>query len=316
MAQINEDCAFFLSTGCNKGDACLFRHSQAVKDNANASVCNYWLNGHCSRLSCQFRHPTLPKQPVAPFPAMPQLMAGCKYFMQGTCRNGAACPFGHGYQAPMFAPQQQFRQQQQQQQQFRQQPQQQQRQKRERPPANETEDEKRERLLSKPLPPVRSKKMTALPGQTVGKAAGDAAANKGVVGGSGSVVVITKKKRVDDSAEAAPAATSAQQQDEGKAARAKLASAPLPVKKVEEKPTAAANVKSLAQIMAEKNAAPKKDNLDAELLALGIAPSTTTPKSASATTTSAAATSASSSGSKYDQELLAMGLDLDDFKSK
>ncbi len=71
----------------------------------------FWLAGHCGRLSCGFRHPSLPKGGAAPmaagrgrgafamnpFQMMPMMApAGCKYFLQGTCRNGATCPFGHG----------------------------------------------------------------------------------------------------------------------------------------------------------------------------------------------------------------------------
>lgn len=50
-----DDCYFFLTTGCNKGDACKFRHSQAAK--ASQETCTNYLNtGTCNQSDCGKRH--------------------------------------------------------------------------------------------------------------------------------------------------------------------------------------------------------------------------------------------------------------------
>ena len=50
-----DDCYFFLTTGCNKGDACKFRHSLAAK--ASQETClNYINTGTCNQADCGKRH--------------------------------------------------------------------------------------------------------------------------------------------------------------------------------------------------------------------------------------------------------------------
>lgn len=92
--------------GCTKGEACEFRHSAAAKE--NPSVCQFWLNGNCGKLACPYRHPTIPRGPASVAPIPPHHMQGrgypvhhaqvpgpCVFFMAGMCKKGANCPFQH-----------------------------------------------------------------------------------------------------------------------------------------------------------------------------------------------------------------------------
>jgi len=54
-----EDCHFFLSGHCAKGDGCDYRHKAAVKFQP---ICTQWLCGKCAEPNCPNRHPTLPRQ--------------------------------------------------------------------------------------------------------------------------------------------------------------------------------------------------------------------------------------------------------------
>lgn len=50
-----DDCYFFLTTGCNKGDACKFRHSVAAKESQES--CQSYVNtGTCTDIDCGKRH--------------------------------------------------------------------------------------------------------------------------------------------------------------------------------------------------------------------------------------------------------------------
>jgi len=310
MAQVGEDCHFFMTAECREGAACSFRHSDAAKANTTAPPCRNWMQGSCGRLSCSFRHPTLKSPagrgaPPASFPlmaAMPMAAAmgagpECKYFLAGNCTKGAACTFRHSFaqMAPLLQLQQQaFAQQQFQQQQMR--PAKPRRAVEKRasspPPPEETPEERRERLLSQPLGESK-------PGKRTAKA----------VKPAGTSAVVVQKERAPK--KEAPAAQPEQQAK-------KIKSSPGPGNGS----TPAPVIKSLAQIMAEKEgsaAAPVssreevvKPNLDDELLALGISPGPPTAKSTTSAAVPAGKVASKVVKKKYDDELLAMGLDPED----
>ncbi|KAG5191424.1 hypothetical protein JKP88DRAFT_266587, partial [Tribonema minus] len=104
---VQQDCHFFLKTGCRRGAECKFRHSEVAK--ANPVPCRYWPMGTCkSGSACAFVHSGPP--PAAQQQAPPQQqqhaqqqqqpapsggLRTCIYFAQGNCANGDACPYVH-----------------------------------------------------------------------------------------------------------------------------------------------------------------------------------------------------------------------------
>mmetsp|Transcript_39816 Transcript_39816/g.52473 ORF Transcript_39816/g.52473 Transcript_39816/m.52473 type:complete len:532 (+) Transcript_39816:112-1707(+) len=97
------DCHFFMTTGCTKGDACLYRHSELAKSNPSV-VCHFWMKGHCANgESCKFVHPSdmaMPHfmmPPQLPFSAVSgdKSKVPCHFFMSSKCLKGQACPFLH-----------------------------------------------------------------------------------------------------------------------------------------------------------------------------------------------------------------------------
>ena len=131
MSETGEDCHFFMTTGCTKGAECGFRHSDAAKE--NPKVCRHWLSNTCSKLGCTYRHPTRPTAPPAANLGMMAAMGGmlpmfggagapgganvCVFYMKGKCNKGPACPFLHPFVDPYQMQMQMLQQQQQMQQQ-------------------------------------------------------------------------------------------------------------------------------------------------------------------------------------------------------
>ncbi len=119
MSETGEDCHFFMTTGCSKGAECSFRHSTAAKE--TTTVCRHWLSNSCSKLGCTFRHPTRQAAATPPAAVMGMGMMGapppnmCVFFMKGKCNKGANCPFLHHFMDPFQMQMQLFQQQQMQQ---------------------------------------------------------------------------------------------------------------------------------------------------------------------------------------------------------
>jgi len=83
------DCHFFISSTCDKGSECEFRHSEAAK--SNDTNCKHWLekiNG-CTNVGCRFRHPTLPLKPDGS-------RRQCIFEInEGVCGKPGVCLFEH-----------------------------------------------------------------------------------------------------------------------------------------------------------------------------------------------------------------------------
>ncbi|KAF7711224.1 zinc finger CCCH domain-containing protein 6-like [Silurus meridionalis] len=54
MSYNREDCYFFFTSTCIKGDHCKFRHSEAAR--GCKIICNNWLENRCFRRDCMLRH--------------------------------------------------------------------------------------------------------------------------------------------------------------------------------------------------------------------------------------------------------------------
>jgi len=54
------DCHFYSKGGCNKGEACEFRHVHSPAT-ADTKICKFWRKEACEDANCTFRHPTLPR---------------------------------------------------------------------------------------------------------------------------------------------------------------------------------------------------------------------------------------------------------------
>lgn len=50
----NSDCYYYYYSSCLKGSQCPYRHEPAAL--MNETMCRFWLNGHCSKPNCIFRH--------------------------------------------------------------------------------------------------------------------------------------------------------------------------------------------------------------------------------------------------------------------
>jgi hypothetical protein len=83
-----EDCYFFLTTGCNKGEACKFRHSLPAKLSLE-SCPDYINNGTCTNQDCGKRHSTFHLH-------NPKEAKDVCYFerVKGACTKDS-CPFKH-----------------------------------------------------------------------------------------------------------------------------------------------------------------------------------------------------------------------------
>jgi hypothetical protein len=280
MAETGEDCHFFMTSGCTKGAECGFRHSSAAKD--NTMVCRHWNQHGCTKLGCTFRHPTRPVTPVAAAPmmgmGMPMMPFGmgamgaaggnvCSYFLKGTCKKGASCTFSHAVMDP-YQMQMQFLQQQQQL--FQQQQQQQQQQQYDggsgggSGSGGKSQRRERKERRDEQEPYVPKEKRALTEGEK------EALLSKPLQAG-------TQSKRFKEDKKPAPAVIAVVSQSKP----------PLPKKPKEV--SAAVQIKTLSQIMAEKNksgnggasvgASEKKSekkiaeqDVDEELLAMGLDP--------------------------------------------
>jgi hypothetical protein len=294
MSETGEDCHFFMTTGCTKGTECGFRHSDAAKE--NPKVCRHWLSNSCSKLGCTYRHPTRtaasPAGNLGMMAAMGGMMPGfgagvsgpgggggggggsvCVFYMKGKCNKGPACPFLHPFVDPY-----QMQMQMLQQMQLQQQQQQQQQQFQEEAPAPSARQNKRGPKAEREEPKKPKEK------RELSESEKEALLAKPLKSGT-----VSKKSKQDkprtEIAAAAPAAK-----------RVKPAAVATPVATA-----APVQIKSLAQIMAEKNkggsggvspvaaasaapAAPaaanagdkkkksQEDAVDAELRAMGLDP--------------------------------------------
>ena len=241
-------------------------------------MCQYWLQGACSRMGCMYRHPSIPKP--APFksfggfaPPAAQGFPGagggggggvCVFYLAGQCRKGVNCPFVHPQAQPQGGQgggsnggRRQGRQQQQQQQQ-----QQLQQQQPDRHQQTEKKRGKKEREQRPKRPLTEEEKQDLL--------------NKPLSAPAGNSKSFVKKA-------AAPTPTV---QPEAK--KAKSSGAPI-------------QIKSLAQIMAEKEGGKKLEG--------AAAPS---PTSQAPRAQKKAPAAKQQSEKEVDDELLAMGLDPSD----
>jgi len=78
--KFSQDCHFFLSSFCSKGDVCNFRHCPQAK--LTDAVCYYWQNSNCTRYMCPYRHsevasstglPTVYSAPTTTTPVAPKV---------------------------------------------------------------------------------------------------------------------------------------------------------------------------------------------------------------------------------------------------
>ena len=59
------DCHFFYGGGCNNGEGCRYRHSEAAKQTTD--TCPKWLEHYsCTNFDCEYRHPTPVKRNSSP----------------------------------------------------------------------------------------------------------------------------------------------------------------------------------------------------------------------------------------------------------
>lgn len=62
MSKTGDDCRFFYSSTCTKGDSCPFRHVEAARN--SAVVCNFWKQKNCTKIECPYRHSNINSKAV------------------------------------------------------------------------------------------------------------------------------------------------------------------------------------------------------------------------------------------------------------
>lgn len=91
-------CGYNLRGACRFGSQCTFAHSaaqvQATPNLSKTQLCQLYAAGNCFKDNCSFAHGL---EELRPSPHSNSKI--CKWFAEGTCRNGSKCTFAHGTEA-------------------------------------------------------------------------------------------------------------------------------------------------------------------------------------------------------------------------